>query len=71
MGGKNKVPMAQLKKCLEDLGFLEVSTYIASGNVLLKSNQNANQIKKTIEAALPKYFKLDSDLIKTEWFIER
>ena len=64
VGGKNKISMAQLKKCLEDLGFLGVSTYIASGNILVRSDQNAKQVKAIIEAAIPKHFKLDSDLIK-------
>jgi uncharacterized protein (DUF1697 family) len=64
VGGKNKVPMADLRKCLEELGFFDVSTYIASGNVILKSDKAANTIKAQIEAALPKSFKLDSKLIK-------
>lgn len=64
VGGKNKVSMARLKECLEELGFLDVSTYIASGNVILKSNKSATRIKAQIEKALPKNFKLDSELIK-------
>jgi uncharacterized protein (DUF1697 family) len=64
VGGKNKVPMADLRKCLEELGFSAVSTYIASGNVILKSDKAANTIKDQIEAVLPKRFKLDNDLIK-------
>lgn len=64
VGGKNKVPMAELKKCLEDLGFAAVSTYIASGNALIASDLPAATIQAKIEAELPKRFKLDSDLIK-------
>lgn len=64
VGGKNKVPMAALRKCLEDLGFSKVSTYIASGNVILDSDQTSKKIKTQIEQALPKCFKLDSELIK-------
>lgn len=64
VGGKNKVAMAALKKCLEDLGFVDVVTYIASGNVLVKSKLGAKQVKASIEGALPKHFKLDSELIK-------
>jgi len=33
VGGKNKVPMAELKACFEELGCENVRTYIASGNV--------------------------------------
>jgi uncharacterized protein (DUF1697 family) len=64
VGGKNKLPMADLRKCLEELGFSDVSTYIASGNVILKSDKSADKIKAQIEKALPENFKLDSDLIK-------
>jgi len=63
VGGKNKVPMAELRKLLEDLGYSDVSTYIASGNVLLRSDRPAAEIKARIEEALPKAFRLDSELI--------
>jgi len=64
VGGKNKVPMAGLRKCLEELGFSNVSTYIASGNVILESDKRPDEIKAQIEQALPKRFKLDTELIK-------
>lgn len=64
VGGKNKVSMAGLKECLEELGFSQISTYIASGNVVLKSDKSAATIKDKIEEALPGRFKLDSELIK-------
>ena len=58
VGGNSKVPMAELKTCLEKLGFSDVVTYIASGNVLLKSDKSPTQIKAIIEEALAKSFKL-------------
>ena len=64
VGGKNKVSMAALKTCLEELGYANVSTYIASGNVLLESDKQPAAIQTHIETALPKVFKLDSELIK-------
>ncbi len=64
VGGKNKVPMVGLRKCFEELGFSNVSTYIASGNVILKSDKRADAIKAQIEEALPASFKLDNELIK-------
>jgi uncharacterized protein (DUF1697 family) len=64
VGGKNKVPMTGLKKCLEDLGFDNVSTYLASGNVILESDKGAAKIKAQIEKALPEKFKLDSEILK-------
>ncbi|MEZ4672539.1 MAG: DUF1697 domain-containing protein [Anaerolineae bacterium] len=64
VGGKNKVPMADLKKCLEDLGFSNISTYIASGNVILESDKRPDEITTQIEAALPENFKLVGEHIK-------
>ncbi|HTP01491.1 MAG TPA: DUF1697 domain-containing protein, partial [Anaerolineales bacterium] len=64
VGGKNKVPMAALKECLQELGFSHVSTYIASGNVIARSGKSAAQVQAQIEKALPRRFKLDSKLIK-------
>ena len=35
--GKNRVPMAELRALLSDLGFECVRTYIASGNAVFRS----------------------------------
>jgi uncharacterized protein (DUF1697 family) len=64
VGGKNIVRMMDLKKYFEELGYSSVSTYIASGNVILKSDKPADEIKSQIEETLPKSFTLDSELIK-------
>jgi uncharacterized protein (DUF1697 family) len=64
VGGKNKVPMRELKQHLEELGFQDVMTYIQSGNVILKSRLGAQIITDKIEAMLPAKFKLDSSIIK-------
>ena len=63
VGGKNKVPMAPLRDLLEGLGYTDVATYIASGNVILSSDRPAAEIKRRIEAALPTAFRLDSELV--------
>lgn len=64
VGGKNNVSMAELKKCLETLGFSNVLTYIASGNVILQTDRSVDEVKAQIEKALPMNFKLDSKPIK-------
>jgi uncharacterized protein (DUF1697 family) len=64
VGGKNKVPMADLRGCLEALGFSNVSTYIASGNAIFDSDKRPDEVGAQIEAALPASFRLDSELIK-------
>lgn len=59
VGGNNKVPMADLRRCLEDLGFARVSTYIASGNALLESDEGTDEIRGRIDTALHGCFKLN------------
>jgi len=63
VGGKNKLPMAALRTCLEELGCRDVQTYIASGNVIFRSDKNASEIAKEIEETLPKKFTLDAEVI--------
>ena len=64
VGGKNTVPMTGLRQCLEEQGFSNVSTYIASGNVILSSDKHANDVKAQIEAVLPENFQLTDGFIK-------
>ena len=40
ISGKNKVPMAELKKEFEKLGFEKVKTYLNSGNVIFSSEED-------------------------------
>src|SRR5436190_12197768 len=63
VGGRNKLPMAALRELLESHGHTNVTTYIASGNVILESDASAATIKRELEDALPKTFTLDSELI--------
>ena len=39
ISGKNKVPMAELKKGFEAAGFLEVKTWLNSGNVVFSCEE--------------------------------
>ena len=40
VGGTGKLPMAELRTLCESAGFKDVRTYIASGNVLLRSDSS-------------------------------
>ncbi len=53
VGGKT-VKMAELKKMFESLGFGEVSTYKASGNVIFDSDESVPAVTKKIEGGLHK-----------------
>jgi uncharacterized protein (DUF1697 family) len=57
VGGKNLIKMADLKSCFEDKGYLNVVTYIQSGNVIFESGgASATRLTKDIEAMLAKSF---------------
>ena len=52
VGGKNLVPMKQLKKDLNENGFSNVKTYIQSGNILVSSvNNPESEIGDLIESS--------------------
>lgn len=64
VGGKNIIPMAELKLLLQKSNFENVLTYIQSGNVILQSSLNEIEVRKKIENLVPNHFKLDDLLIK-------
>lgn len=64
VGGKNRVPMADLRAVLEGLGFAHVATYIASGNVVLDADRGAEDVAALIEEALPRHFELDDGRVR-------
>jgi uncharacterized protein (DUF1697 family) len=64
VGGKNLIPMRDLRACLDEAGFADVATYIQSGNVLLDSDLDADAVAAEVERLLPERFALDSTLVK-------
>ena len=53
--GRNRVPMAELRKLLADLGFDGVRTYIASGNAVFRSDELAGaQLEALLEREIAK-----------------
>src|SRR5207344_462046 len=64
VGGKNSVPMGRLREVLEELGFTDVATYIASGNVIFDSKLGAAEIGALIEGVLPQKFALHDEGVR-------
>jgi uncharacterized protein (DUF1697 family) len=59
VGGKTLVKMADLKTCVEGLGVDNVSTFIASGNVLFETRERSvEQLQAKLERAIEKRFRL-------------
>lgn len=57
VGGKNIIKMSDLKLCFEKAGFLHVSTYIQSGNVLFQAEGQKDALERKVENMLHKKFK--------------
>lgn len=60
VGGKNKIPMAELKKGFEKLDFEEVKTYLNSGNVIFSSGkEEIEKLTKQIETMIKEQFSFE------------
>lgn len=55
VGGTGKLPMAQLREMCTELGFSDVRTYIASGNVVLRSEDSADAVGDALATRLQEY----------------
>lgn len=59
VGGKTLIKMAELKACVEELGLDQVTTYIASGNVLFESGEeDLVRLETKLERAIEERFGL-------------
>lgn len=57
VGGHKKIIMADLKMHFEKIGFLEVKSYIQSGNVIFQSEElDTKKLEHLIESALEKAY---------------
>jgi uncharacterized protein (DUF1697 family) len=55
VGGTGKLPMADLKRLAEEAGFEAVSTYIASGNLIFRSDKSESVVRRALEEKLEAY----------------
>ena len=60
VGGRNIVPMAELRRLFEECGYTEVSSYIASGNVLFTA---AEPDHAALEQAVAATFGVSSPIV--------
>ncbi|MDE8051308.1 DUF1697 domain-containing protein [Erysipelothrix rhusiopathiae] len=64
VGGKHKVQMADLKQIFESLGYTSVKTYINSGNVIFKSeNEALKSMQEALEGTLKDFFQFEIPLV--------
>ena len=55
VGGTGKLPMRELVAMCEDAGFADVRTYIASGNVVLRSTLDESTVREALAQRLQAY----------------
>ena len=64
VGGKNRIKMAELRECLGSLGFNDVATYIASGNVLFDAPPTPDaELAASISGAIERGFDLQIPVV--------
>jgi uncharacterized protein (DUF1697 family) len=63
LGARNKVPMTQLRTLLEDAGYEDVRTYIASGNVLLDGPAGRGALATALERIVADGFGVSTTVI--------
>jgi uncharacterized protein (DUF1697 family) len=59
VGGKNKIPMPELKVLFEKQGFKNVLTYINSGNIIFDSDLSETDVTVVCKTAITDKFGLD------------
>lgn len=61
--GGNKLPMKELKAMGQEAGFEAVSTYIASGNLIFRTDDSQERIRLLLEARLADFFGKPMDVL--------
>lgn len=56
VGGRNRLPMAALRRLLADLGYADIATYIQSGNAVFRSGGAAEGIASAIAEGIAARF---------------
>lgn len=63
VGGRNKVPMAELRALAADLGWVDARTYIQSGNLVFGAATQASALEGELEGAIEGRFGLSIPVI--------
>ena len=64
VGGKNKVPMKELRAVLDGMGYQNVRTYIQSGNILFDADDfDEERVAGEMHAAIQEHFGVSSPVV--------
>lgn len=56
VGGRNQVPMVELRALAADLGWVDVRSFIQSGNLVFRAADNPMKLASELEAALQRRY---------------
>ena len=63
VGGRNRVPMPELRELLASVGFADVRTHLQSGNVVLSSDASPEHVARECERQITGRFGLDVPVV--------
>ncbi len=63
VGGRTKVPMADLRDLATELGYGDARTYIQSGNLLCTTSTSPAAVKRALERGIAERCRVDTDVI--------
>lgn len=63
VGGRNKLPMAEFRSLLSELGYERVQTYIQSGNAVFDTDRSELQAAEAVRAALADRFGIETPVL--------
>jgi len=63
LGPRNRVPMAELRAALEELGYEDVRTLLQSGNVGVTSGKSAKKVREELEQAIAERFGVETVVV--------
>ena len=59
IGPRNRIAMPALRDALEEAGFVDVQTYLQSGNVVLESRAKPEAVRRKVETLIRERFDLE------------
>ncbi|HET8749278.1 MAG TPA: DUF1697 domain-containing protein [Sphingomicrobium sp.] len=74
VGGHRRVPMAELRELAESIGLESPRTYVASGNLLFRTNRSREDAAAELERAIERRFGFFVDVLvrtREEWQVYR
>jgi uncharacterized protein (DUF1697 family) len=63
LGRTRRVPMAELREMLEEMGYADVRTLLQSGNAVFTADEPPDDVARAIEAKIAKRFGFDVDVV--------